>query len=90
MARLGVISLGETPKETSRQMGQKGAHVAILAQMCQLAVAVPGVPGECQGLHFVKGEAAGQLGEPVALQVSSLQHGHTSKCIVCKLKHKGL
>lgn len=53
--------------------------------MCQLAGAVPGVPGERQGLQLVEGEVAGQLGEPVVLEVSSLQNGHTSKRVVCKL-----
>lgn len=53
--------------------------------MCQLAAAVPGVPGERQGLQLVEGEVAGQLGEPVVLQVSGLQNGHTSKRVVCKL-----
>lgn len=61
---------------------KEGVRGAVLAQMCQLAVAVPGVPGECQRLHFVEGEVAGQLGEPVVLQVSSLQRGHAGKCVI--------
>lgn len=57
----------------------------VLAQMCQLAVAVPGVPGERQGLHLVKGEVAGQLRQPVVLQVCGLQNGDAGECVVCKL-----
>jgi len=53
--------------------------------MCQLAVAVPGVPRERQGLHLVKGEVAGQLGQPVVLQVCGLQNGDAGERIVCKL-----
>ena len=49
---------------------------------------MPGVSGERQRLHFVEGEVAGQLGEPVVLQVSGLQHGHTGERVVCKLKAK--
>lgn len=68
--------------------GDRGG--AVLAQRCQLAVAVPGVPGDGQSLHLVQREVSGQLREPVVLQVGGFQHGHTSKCVVCKLKGKGL
>lgn len=77
------------PQGDPRNEGREGACGAVLAQMCELAVAVPGVSGERQRLHFVEGEVAGQLGEPVVLQVSGLQPGHAGKCVVCKLKHRG-
>lgn len=77
------------PQRDPRNVGREGTCGAVLAQMCKLAVAVPGVSGERQCLHFVEGEVAGQLGEPIVLQVSGLQPGHAGKCIVCKLKQKG-
>lgn len=67
-----------------------GSGGAVLVQRCQLAVAVPGVSGDGQRLHFVKREVSGQLGEAVVVQVGGFQHGHTSERVVCKLKHKGL
>lgn len=81
LAQLGGTSLG-VPQGDPREGVKEGVRGAVLAQMCQLAVAVPGVPGERQRLHFVEGEVAGQLGEPVVLQVSSLQRGHAGKCVV--------
>lgn len=81
-----VLAQLRGPKETPGSVGWDGA---VLAQRCQLAVAVPGVSGDRQRLHFVKREVSGQLGEPVVLQVGGFQHGHAGKRIVCKLKHKG-
>lgn len=73
------------PEETPSDEGKEGVRGPVLAQMCQLAVAVPGVPGERQGLHLVEGEVAGQLGQPVVLEVCRLQNGDAGERVVCKL-----
>lgn len=92
------LKKGKNPRKSEGRVGRSaaaaswrssGSDGAVLVQRCQLAVAVPGVSGDGQSLHFVEREVSGQLGEPVVVQVRGFQHGHTGERVVCKLKHKG-